>query len=329
MNFSADYDVSRWDDIPVPSNWELSGYGKPVYTNILYPFRREGADSYHEIQLRKDDYILNPPFVPEDNVTGCYVRSFEIPEHFDSREVYIDFAGVESCFYLWVNGKFVGYSQDSKLNAAFEITEYIQSGQNSLAVQVMRFGAGTYLEDQDYWHLSGIYRDVLIYAKPSMRIHDYKIETLFAGTYENAELAVTVYPNNQASCYGDAHVRVSLYDHGQKLVTQFETPKFADCVSYLQDNYVAKIKKTITNPHLWSDENPYLYTLVLEMIDPAGNVVDIESANVGFREVSIDQKGILRINGKRLIIRGVNLHAFCPETGRVVSTGICVSKSRS
>ncbi|WP_169081793.1 glycoside hydrolase family 2 TIM barrel-domain containing protein [Paenibacillus sp. PL91] len=318
--FHPDYDVSRWDDTLVPSNWELSGYGKPVYTNILYPFRREGAGSYHEIQLKNDEYVLNPPFVPDDNLTGCYVISFDIPEHFDSRDVYIDFAGVESCFYLWLNGKFVGYSQDSKLNASFEISDYIQSGQNSLAVQVMRFGAGTYLEDQDYWHLSGIYRDVLIYAKPRMRIHDYKIETQFAGNYENAELAVTVYPNKQASCYGEAYVRLSLYDSGQKLVTQFETPKFADCVSYLQDNYVAKVKKTITNPQLWSDEKPYLYKLVLEMIDPAGNVVDIESANVGFREVSIDQKGILRINGKRLIIRGVNLHAFCPETGRVVST---------
>lgn len=314
------YDVSQWDNILVPSNWELSGYGKPVYTNSLYPFPQGRAGSHHEIQLKKDEYVLNPPYVPEDNLTGCYVLAFDIPDHFDSRDVFIDFAGVESCFYLWVNGKFVGYSQDSKLNASFDITAYILRGQNHLAVQVMRFGAGTYLEDQDYWHLSGIYRDVLIYAKPRMRIHDYKIETLFTGNYENAELAVKVYPNNQASCYGEAHVRLSLYDRNQKLVTQFDTPKFADCVSYLQENYVANVKKSITNPLLWSDENPYLYKLVLEMIDLVGNVVDIESANVGFREVRIDHTGILRINGKRLIVRGVNLHAFCPESGRVVST---------
>ena len=202
------------------------------------------ADSHHEIQLKKDEFVLNPPYVPEDNLTGCYVQTFEIPEHFNGRDLFIDFAGVESCFYLWLNGKLVGYSQDSKLNASFDITDYIQTGQNHLAVQVMRFGAGTYLEDQDYWHLSGIYRDVLIYAKPRMRIHDYKIETLFSGHYDNAELAVTVHPNNQASCYGEAHVRLSLYDHDRKLVTQFETPKFADCRSYLQENYVAKVKQT-------------------------------------------------------------------------------------
>lgn len=314
------YDVSKWDDIPVPSNWELFGYGKPIYTNIKYPFARKGADSHHEIQLKQDEFVLNPPYVPEDNLTGCYVLSFEIPEHFNNRDLFIDFAGVESCFYLWLNGKFVGYSQDSKLNASFDITDYIQTGQNHLAVQVMRFGAGSYLEDQDYWHLSGIFRDVLIYAKPRMRIHDYKIETLFPGDYDNAELAVTVYPNNQASCYGEAHVRLSLYDHDRELVTQFETPKFADFRSYLQDNYVAKVKQTIKSPQLWSDEIPYLYKLVLEMIDPDGNVVDIESANVGFREISIDNTGILKMNGKRLIIRGTNLHAFCPETGRVVST---------
>ncbi|OKP80490.1 hypothetical protein A3844_27365 [Paenibacillus helianthi] len=317
--YNPEYDVSNWDDIPVPSNWELSGYGKPVYTNIIYPFARNGAESQHEIELRKDEFILNPPYVPEDNLTGCYALTFEISEDFNGRDLFIDFAGVESCFYLWLNGKFVGYSQDSKLNASFDITDYIQMGQNHVAVQVMQFGAGSYLEDQDYWHLSGIYRDVLIYAKPRMRIHDYKIETLFSGHYDNAELSVIVYPNNQARCYGEAYVRLSLYDHYQKLITQFETPKFADCRSYLQEDYVAKVKQTIKNPKLWSDELPYLYRLVLEMIDPEGNVVDIESSNVGFREVRIDKNGILKINGKRLIIRGTNLHAFCPETGRVVS----------
>lgn len=317
--YLPDYDYSNWDSIPVPSNWELHGYGKPVYTNILYPFNKEEG-SEHVIKLKKDEFVLNPPHVPIDNSTGCYVTTFEIPEYFESRDIFIDFAGVESCFYLWINGNFIGYSQDSKLNAVFDITPYIQRGQNHLAVQVMRFGAGTYLEDQDYWHLSGIYRDVLIYAKPQMRIHDYKIETLFSGSYDTAELAVTVYPNNQASGYGEAKVRLSLYDQEQTLVTQLETPNFADCGVYLQELYVAKVKKTIPNPKLWSDESPYLYKLVLEMIDPSGNIVDIESANVGFREIKIDKAGILKINGKRLIIRGTNLHAFCPETGRVVST---------
>lgn len=313
-----EYDLSNWDSIPVPSNWELHGYGKPIYTNTEYPFNK-GEGSRHEIKLKTDLFVLNPPYVPNDNPTGCYVTTFEIPDYYDTRDIFIDFAGVESCFYLWINGKFIGYSQDSKLNATFDITSYVQKGQNHLAVQVMRFGAGTYLEDQDYWHLSGIYRDVVIYAQPQMRIHDYKIETIFTGGYDTAELAVTVYPNNYVSGYGDAKVRLSLYDHEQTLVTQLETPRFADCGVYLQELYVARVKTTIRNPKLWSDETPYLYKLVLEMIDPSGNVVDIESSNVGFREIKIDKAGILKINGKRLIIRGTNLHAFCPETGRVVS----------
>ncbi|GIO43367.1 glycoside hydrolase family 2 TIM barrel-domain containing protein [Paenibacillus apis] len=319
--FSPEYDVSGWDSISVPSNWELSGYGTPVYTNILYPFGKKGENSRHEIRLKKDEFVLNPPFVPEDdNLTGCYVRSFDLPEDFIGRDVFIDFGGVESCFYLWINGKWAGFSQDSKLNAAFEITDYLQQGHNRVAVQVMRFGAGTYLEDQDYWHLSGIFRDVSIYAKPRMRIQDYKIETLFSGNYEHAELVVKVYPNNQADRYGEAYVRLSLYDADFMLITQFETPTFGDCGFYLQEKYVAKVQQAISKPHLWSDETPYLYKLVLEMIGPDGNIVDIESANVGFREVQIDGNGILKINGKRLLIRGVNLHAFCPETGRTVST---------
>ncbi len=315
-----EYDVSDWDNIAVPSHWELAGYGKPVYTNTEYPFHRPGADAYHGIQLKKDKYVLNAPHVPEDNLTGCYVMTFEVPEHFGQRDVMIDFAGVESCFYVWLNGRLVGFSQDSKLNASFDITDFLQAGQNRLAVQVMRFGVGTYMEDQDYWHLSGIFRDVLIYAKPRMRIHDYKVETHFSGDYTKAELAVTVYPNNQADCYGDAHVRMSLYDREQRLVTQFETPKFADCGFYLQELYVAKVSQSVDRPNLWSDETPYLYTLVLEMVDPDGNVVDIERAKVGFREIRIDKSGVMRINGKRLIVRGVNLHAHRPETGRVVST---------
>lgn len=116
--YSPEYDVSHWDHIPVPSNWELSGYGKPVYTNMLYPFVQKGEGSSHEIQLRNNEYILNPPHVPESNLTGCYVRTFEVDEHFNERDIFIDFGGVESCFYLWLNGKLVGYSQDSKLNAS-------------------------------------------------------------------------------------------------------------------------------------------------------------------------------------------------------------------
>ena len=133
--YEENFDHAAWDTIPVPSNWELQGYGKPVYTNMLYPFKREANGEAFEIEITEGTYELNAPYVPEKNLTGCYFRTFEVPTDYIGRQLLIDFGGVESCFYLWVNGKQVGYSQDSKVNAEFDITEYVQEGTNTLAVQ--------------------------------------------------------------------------------------------------------------------------------------------------------------------------------------------------
>ena len=153
---TVNYDDSSWGEIPVPSNWELHGYGKPVYTNTLYPFKREGAESHFEIEVAKDQVELNAPYVPEKNLTGCYRTTFEVSDYYEGKDVFIEFGGVESCFYIWVNGIEIGYSQDSKLAAIFDITNAVKKGKNELAVKVLKFCDGTYLEDQDYWHLSGI-----------------------------------------------------------------------------------------------------------------------------------------------------------------------------
>lgn len=314
------FDVSGWEEIPVPSNWELLGYGKPVYTNIVYPFETKGAGSEFEMEIAKDEYVLNAPFVPEENLTGCYRREFEVPEYFEGKDVFIDFGGVESCFYMWINGELVGYSQDSKVNAEFDITDYVNVGKNLLAVQVMRVCDGTYLEDQDYWHLSGIYRDVRIYAKAKQRILDYKVETLFENNdFSKAVLSVMVHPNNQVPLYGEHHVEMTLYDIEGEAVAEFRTIPFVDCTAYLDPRYMAKPSVEIKNPHLWSSEDPYLYTLVLEMKDSKGNTTDIESCRVGFRQVRINERGVLLLNGRRLIIRGVDRHEFCPEGGRRVT----------
>lgn len=315
-----DFDANDWAEIPVPSNWELLGYGKPVYTNIVYPFERSGNGSEFEVEIAKGEYVLNAPFVPKDNLTGCYRREFDLPEYFEGRDIFIDFGGVESCFYLWINNRPVGYSQDSKLNAQFDITDYVKPGKNLLAVQVMRVCDGSYLEDQDYWHLSGIYRDVRIYAKAKQRIMDYKVETLFCKEdFSKATLSVMVLPNNQVALYGEHYVEMTLYDADKKKVAEFGTIPFAECTAYLDPRYMAKPSVEIDNPHLWSSETPYLYTLVLEMKDAEGNTTDIESCRVGFREVKINNRGVLLLNGKRLIIRGVNRHEFCPEGGRYVT----------
>lgn len=318
--YREDFDISGWADMPVPSNWELNGYGKPVYTNMLYPFKREDASARFEMEIVRGQCELNAPFVPEKNLTGCYRRTFVLPQDYVGREILIDFGGVESCFYLWINGDMVGYSQDSKVNAEFNITEYVRQGENTIAVQVMRYCDGTYLEDQDYWHLSGIYRDVRIVAKPYQHILDYKIETLFEHHhYDQARFSVMIHPDNTKPLYGEHYVHLTLYNQAHEPVTSFDTKPFAQCGFYLSPKFVAFASAQINHPVLWSAETPYLYTLVLELKDKNGVTVDIESSRVGFRHIEINDSGVLTLNGKRLVIRGVDRHDFCPESGRYVT----------
>lgn len=318
--YEENFDHAAWDTIPVPSNWELQGYGKPVYTNMLYPFKREANGEAFEIEITEGTYELNAPYVPEKNLTGCYFRTFEVPTDYIGRQLLIDFGGVESCFYLWVNGKQVGYSQDSKVNAEFDITEYVQEGTNTLAVQVMRYCDGTYLEDQDYWHLSGIYRDVRLVSKPVQHILDYKAETLFTHPdYTKATLSVTIWPDNSKPLYGEYHAKVTLYDEEQNKVTEMASRTFAECGFYLMPKFIATITAPVENPALWTAETPTLYTLVVELQNKENETVDIESCKVGFRQVEINSRGVLTLNGKRLVIRGVDRHDFCAETGRTVS----------
>lgn len=317
---NVNYEDKDWDMVSVPSNWELHGYGKPVYTNILYPFEREGADSHFELEIAKGQVELNAPFVPEKNLTGCYRTTFEIPDYYEGKDILIEFGGVESCFYLYVNGIKIGYSQDSKLDASFDITQTVKKGTNVLAVKVLQFCDGTYLEDQDYWHLSGIYRDVRICAKAKQRIFDYKIETLFENeNFNESELKITLVPNNTVRGYGESFVKLSLYNAKKELVTTIQSEPYAKCGFYLMPKFTAVTSVKVIEPNLWSAEDPYLYTLVMETIDGAGNITDIESSKVGFRKIEILKDGVLYINGKRLIVRGVNLHEFCPETGRYIT----------
>ena len=315
-----DYDDTSWDTIPVPSNWELHGYGKPVYTNVIYPFEREWCDSHFELEIAKRKVELNAPYVPEKNLTGCYRTSFDIPDDYDGRDILIEFGGVESCFYLYINGIEIGYSQDSKLDATFDITHAVKKGTNVMAVKVLQFCDGTYLEDQDYWHISGIYREVKIYAKAKQHLYDYKVETLFEGdNFKESELRIVLYPNNTVRGYGECFVKLSLYNAKKELVTTAQSKPYAQCVGYLKANFIAVTSVKVKEPRLWSAENPYLYSLVMETVDGAGNVTDIESTKVGFRKIEINKDGVLCLNGKRLIVRGVNLHEFCPETGRVIT----------
>lgn len=287
------FDTSAWHEIRVPGNWETQGYGHPVYTNYIYPFSLEKEEPY----LRKptvsggevaEKFRMNPPFVPKDNLTGCYIRNFEIPAAWEGKNVYIEFGGVESCFYLWVNDRPVGYSQDSKLPAEFDVTPFIRTGTNTIAVQVMRWCDGTWLEDQDYWYLSGIFRSVRLIAKPRIHIRDWFVQAIPAEHGDGAVYKADILLNT-ISGYADYKVRLQLYDgDGKQIVEEVGVPGVTSSYEY------------------WITGSS------------AGREIDFESSRAGFRRVEI-KKGIIYLNGVRMIFRGVNRHEHEPYNGRAVS----------
>jgi beta-galactosidase len=300
---AEDYDVSSWDNITVPGNWQLQGFDDiPIYTNVAYPFPP------------------NPPFVPEANPTGCYRHAFTIDPAWLGRSIYLVFESVDSAFYLWVNGQEVGYSQDSRLPAEFDVTPYVHAGQNTLAVQVMRYCDGSYLEDQDMWLLSGIQRDVILYSKPKVSLQDYVVRTKLDNRYEDAVLHIEAQITRLLvpSTYS---VEVMLYDaEGMAVFSKPVIAQFNDRMLHQTGIKMgwAVISQPVTNPKKWTAETPYLYRLVLTLRDPQGTAVDFESCRVGFRQVEIKDSVIL-LNGKRLVLRGVDRHEHHPERGRALT----------
>ncbi|HIQ05349.1 MAG TPA: DUF4981 domain-containing protein, partial [Anaerolineae bacterium] len=299
--YELDFDVSRWDTIAVPGNWQLQGYDKPIYTNVQYPFLAD--------QL---------PRVPEDdNPTGCYRRTFAIPQEWHGRQIFLLFEGVDSAFHVWVNGQMVGYSQGSRLPAEFNITRYLRHSQNTLAVRVYRWSDGSYLEDQDFWRLSGIYRDVYLWAVPSVHVRDFRIVTDLDDTYRDAVLKIQAKVRNYSNQDAAAHtLEAMLYDaNGQ--------PVFAESISERVDvasgdEVALDLERAVPNPKKWSDEHPYLYTLLVSLKEAAGKVLEIESSRVGFRKVEV-KDGQIHVNGVPILIKGVNRHEHDPDTGHTVT----------
>jgi len=304
--YKPEYDISAWKEIPVPGNWQMQGYGVPIFINIPYPF----GD-------RKNGWAVNPPYIPHDkNPVGSYRTMFTVPDSWKERETFIVFDGVDSAFYLWVNGQKVGYSEDSRLPAEFNITKYLKSGENILAVEVYTYSDGSYLEDQDMWRLSGIFRDVYLYSTDKLHIRDFRAIPAFDGKYRDAKLNVSVevanYGSQPAPCVADA----VLYDaNGGKVVS---LPTVRTSVEPLK-SALFEMKTAVKNPRKWSAEQPNLYKLVLTLSDEAGRIVEVLSCSVGFRTVEI-KKGLLLINGKAIYIKGVNRHEIDPNTGHYVST---------
>jgi len=300
------YDVSKWDEIPVPSNWQMHGYGRPIYLNMRYP------------------YPVNPPYIPHDyNPVGSYRTDFRVPGTWKNRQVFLHFDGVKSASYIWINGRKVGYSQDSMLPAEFNVTKYLKRGKNTLAVEVYRWSDSSYLEDQDMWRLAGIYRNVYLFSTPQVHVRDFAVRTDLDDSYTDATLMVrpriTNYSNQDLK---EWNVEAQLYDAENKQVLSEALSRSAS--SIVRERYPQRgnvpfglLQTTVENPRKWSAETPYLYTLLITLKDPGGKVVEIESCRVGFREVEI-KDGQLFVNGKSIKLFGVNRHEHDPDHGRAI-----------
>ena len=300
--FEPDYDVTGWDEIPVPSNWELQGYGVPIYTNVVYPFPPE------------------PPHIPhDDNPVGSYRTEFKVPDDWSGCETFLLFDGVKSAFYLWVNGEQVGYSQESMTPAEFNVTPYIREGSNVLAVEVYRWCDGSYLEDQDMWRFSGIYRSVYLCARPAVHIRDFFVRCDLDDDYRNARLDITVKVRNCADEVVQAHsIEVILLEAPERPVGGGVLVQGTMDVIETDSETVVDLSANVADPLKWSAETPNLYTVAVAVRDADGAEVDAHCCRFGFRKVET-RDGRLFINGVPVRIKGVNRHEHDPDRGRAVT----------
>lgn len=301
------YDVSAWEEIPVPSNWEMHGYGTPIYTNVTYPFR-----NFPSMILPQKGFTNEK----ETNPVGSYRRTFQLPATWEGMEVFLHFDGVYSGMYVWINGKRVGYSQGANNDAEFDITPYVHPGENVVAAEVYRWTDGSYLEDQDMFRMSGIHRDVYLYASPKVHIRDFHLASHFEqGDYAKARFSIAAFLKNHSRRPSAGNrISVELLDPTGRRVAKLATEA-------LQAGGGEEVKTTLStqieNPLLWSAETPHLYTVVLTLRDADGKVTEALSSKFGFREVAIRDKRIC-INGQPVFFKGVNRHDTHPKYGRAV-----------
>jgi len=293
------YTTEKWDQVDVPGNWQLQGYGIPIYTNVQYPFKP-----------------VDPPFIPDEfNPVGHYKRTFTLPENWVGKEILLHFDGVKSAFYIWINGKEVGYSQGSCTPAEFRINKYLKPGENTIAVKVFRWSDGSYLEDQDAWRLSGIYRDVYLFAVPKIHIRDFFIKTDLDENYVNAILSVDSKVKNFTDSPADGYkIEYALLDLEQNIL--FESTSPAPLIQPGQELSLNGTHK-LDKPKKWTAETPHLYTLIQKLINEKGEITEIISSKVGFREVELANSQLL-VNGKAITLKGVNRHEHDPVTGKTV-----------
>lgn len=307
--YKPGYSVAKWREITVPSNWEMQGYGTPIFTNITYPFKMDQPRVMGEPDKSWTAYSQRNP-------VGSYRRDFTLPASWDGRQIFINFDGVNSAFYLWINGQQAGYSEDSRLPAEFNITKYLKPGKNVIAAEVYRWCDGSYLEDQDFWRMSGIFRDVTLVSRPSVFIRDHFAQTPLDAQYKDASLKLSINVNNSNPAPAKFTVAASLYDSSGKPV--FENLSSSVAEAQPAGEATLTLETKVAAPKKWSAETPNLYRLVLTLKDANGKTLESIPANIGFRSSEIKDGEIL-FNGKHIYFKGVNRHETDPDLGQAIT----------
>jgi beta-galactosidase len=302
--YKVGFNDQQWDDFKVPANWEFYGYGVPIYVNHPFEFAVKNPD---------------PPMIPrdQDQPTGVYRRTFNLPQHWDNQRVFLHLGAVKSAFRLYVNGEEVGMGKDSKLESEFELTEYLNKGDNLIALEVRRWNDGSYLEAQDFWRISGIQRNVYLYSRPQVHFYDLHVKSPLVNNYKDGQLSFTVELWNRTNeDQGDNRVQVALFDTNGNSIYRDRQKTIG--LKRLYGKTVLQFKTKISNVKAWSAETPDLYKLELALVSPEGEVLEIINQNVGFRTLEIKGNQFF-VNGRAVLFKGVNRHESHPETHHVVT----------
>lgn len=295
--YMESYDVSKWDNFSIPGNWEVNGYGYPIYTNAEYPFPN------------------NPPFLNHnDNPVGSYKKSFELPSEWNSRKVFLHFEAAAAAMYVWVNGQKVGYSEVMKCPAEFEITKYLRKGSNNIAIEAYRWSDGSYLEDQDFWRLSGFDRGVYLYSTAETRIQDFFVHPTLDDKFKNGLLSLEVKVRNFGSTTKAQKIEAELFDKAGKSV--YKKSIFASIVAG-KTSEIKFAPQTVKAPKQWSAESPELYNLLITLKEADDKVIECTSHKVGFRKIEL-KNGQVLVNGKAVLFKGTNIHEHNSYKGHVI-----------
>ena len=297
--YNENFSLKGWNTITVPSNWEMQGFGLPIYTNVVYVFPK------------------NPPFIPHNiNNIGSYKRDFEIPTYWNDKDIYLHFAGVSGAMYVYINGVQVGYNEGSKTPAEFNITKYIKPGKNQIAVQVLRWSDASYLEDQDFWRLSGIERDVYLRADNTIAINDFRVGSDLINDYKEGAFNLNIELKNTKNSTENRKLKVELLDaDNHSIFSQIKKVEVAPKkLNVLFEDIIPHVKR-------WTAETPNLYTAVITLSNSKNETEQATSVKVGFRNIKIENNQFL-VNGKPVLIKGVNLHDHDETTGHVISEAL-------